>query len=173
VTERAAALGLTIRQVVDTHGHWDHIADNAALVAATGASLAVHSADADRLAHPQTIMRLPFTIPPSTPDRLLNGGDAVTLGATTFEVLHTPGHTPGSICLYAEEAGVLFSGDTLFNMGMGRTDLPGGDENQLYVSLRHLANLPPETHVYPGHGEESPIDDNNWLMRLGLAKDDA
>jgi glyoxylase-like metal-dependent hydrolase (beta-lactamase superfamily II) len=173
VTERAAALGLTIRQIVDTHGHWDHIADNAALVAATGASLAVHSADADRLAHPQTIMRLPFTIPPSTPDRLLNGGDTVTLGAITFEVQHTPGHTPGSICLYAEEAGVLFSGDTLFNMGMGRTDLPGGDENQLYVSLRHLANLPPETRVYPGHGEDTTIEDQHWLLRLGWEPDDS
>ncbi len=173
VTERAAALGLTIGQVVDTHGHWDHIADNAPLVAATGASLAVHAADADRLADPRSTMPLPFTLPPSTPDRLLNGGDTVTLGDTTFEVLHTPGHTPGSICLYAEDAGVLFSGDTLFNMGMGRTDLPGGDENRLYVSLRHLANLPPETRVYPGHGEDTTIEDQPWLLRLGWEPDDA
>lgn len=173
VIERAAALGLTIRQIVDTHGHWDHIADNAALVAATGASLAVHTADADRLAQPQSTMRLPFVIPPSQPDRLLQGGDTVTLGPHTFEVLHTPGHTPGSICLYAEEAGVLFSGDTLFDMGMGRTDLPGGDENQLYVSLRHLANLPPETRVYPGHGAATTIEDQHWLLRLGWEPDDA
>src|SRR6478752_5008746 len=71
VTAWAAAHGLTIQQIIDTHGHWDHIADNAALVAATGASLAVHAADAERLAHPQSqLLRLPFTIPPSTPDRL-------------------------------------------------------------------------------------------------------
>src|SRR3954468_4086154 len=133
VTARAMEHGLTIRQVVDTHGHWDHIADNAALVAATGATLAVHAADADRLADPQSgLLQLPITIPPSTPDRLLAAGDTVQVGSYTFEVLHTPGHTPGSICLYAEAKGILFSGDTLFNMGMGRTDLPGGDENLLY-----------------------------------------
>src|SRR6476469_5719839 len=127
VTAWAATQGLTIRQIVDTHGHWDHIADNAALVAATGASLAVHAEDAVRLAQPESrYFKLPFTIPPSTPTRLLAADDIVTLGPYRFTVLHTPGHTPGSICLYEEAEGILFSGDTLFHMGMGRTDLPGG-----------------------------------------------
>src|SRR6476619_6773845 len=103
VMARAAEQGLTIRQVVDTHGHWDHIADNAALVAATGASLAVHADDAERLDQPESrYFKLPFTIPPSTPARLLAADDIVTLGPYRFTVLHTPGHTPGSICLYEE-----------------------------------------------------------------------
>jgi glyoxylase-like metal-dependent hydrolase (beta-lactamase superfamily II) len=173
VQAAAAAHGLTIRQIVDTHGHWDHIADNAALVAATGAPLAVHAADADRLADPQSrLLQLPFTIPPSTPDRLLAAGDTVTLGPYTFEVIHTPGHTPGSICLYEDAQGVLFSGDTLFDQGMGRTDLPGGDELQLYTSLKHLANLPPDTQVFPGHGADTTIGDQPWLLRLGWESDD-
>ena len=168
VTERAAAQGLTIRQIIDTHGHWDHIADNAALVAATGAHLAVHAADADRLAQPESrLFQLPFDIPPSTPDRLLAAGDTITLGSHTFAVIHTPGHTPGSICLYDEAQGLLFSGDTLFNLGMGRTDLPGGDEMLLYASLKHLATLPPDTRVFPGHGDDTTIGDQPWLLRLG------
>ncbi|HMA36193.1 MAG TPA: MBL fold metallo-hydrolase [Chloroflexia bacterium] len=166
--QRVAALGVRVVRIVNTHGHWDHIGDNAALVAATGAPLLVHAADAERLARPEsTLLRLPYTIPPSTPTVLLQEGDVLALGPTSFTVWHTPGHTPGSCCLYAEAADLLFSGDTLFDQGMGRTDLPGGDEVQLYASLRRLADLAPTTRFYPGHGPDSTIEDQGWMLRLG------
>lgn len=168
LVRRAAAHGVRIVRIVDTHGHWDHVADNAALVTATGAPLLVHEADADRLAHPEsTLLRLPFTIPPSVPAGFLREGDVLPLGRYRFAVLHTPGHTPGSCCLYEEDADTLFSGDTLFDQGMGRTDLAGGDENALYTSLRRLAGLPPGTRFYPGHGPDSTIEDQGWMLRLG------
>lgn len=160
--------GWRIVRIVDTHGHWDHVADNALLAEATGAPLLVHAADADRLARPDsTAMRLPFTIPPSTPTGTLAAGDVLPLGRYHFQVLHTPGHTPGSCCLYEEDEDLLFSGDTLFDQGMGRTDLPGGDENALYASLRRLSDLAPTTRFYPGHGPDSLIEDQGWMLRLG------
>ena len=76
---------------------------------------------------------------------------------STFQVLETPGHTPGSICLYWPEDKVLISGDTLFQMGYGRTDLPGGNYGQLIDSLEHLFTLPSDTKVYPGHGDSTTI----------------
>jgi len=164
----AEARGVRVIRIVDTHGHWDHVADNAALVAATGAPLLVHEADAPRLANPEsTQMRLPFTIPPSAPDGFLRPDETLPLGQYQFRVLHTPGHTPGSCCLLEEDADVLFSGDTLFDQGMGRTDLPGGDENALYASLRRLSDLAPSTRFYPGHGPDSTIEDQGWMLRLG------
>ena len=113
-------------------------------------------------------MRLPFTIPPSTPTGFLQRRRDVPLGQlSASSVLHTPGHTPGSCCCYEEDEDVLFSGDTLFDQGMGRTDLPGGDENALYASLRRLSDLAPSTRFYPGHGPDSTIEDQGWMLRLG------
>ena len=165
---RVESRRLRVLRIVDTHGHWDHVADNAALVAATGAPLLIHEADAARLAHPASEhQRLPFTIAPSTPTSFLHEGDVLPLGAYRFQVLHTPGHTPGSCCLYEEDEDLLFSGDTLFDQGMGRTDLAGGDENALYASLRRLSDLAPSTRFYPGHGSDSTIEDQGWMLRLG------
>src|SRR5690349_22371490 len=94
---RAQQQGVRIMRIVDTHGYWDHVADNAALVAATGAPLLIHEADAARLAAPASEhQRLPFTIAPSTPTGFLHEGDVLPVGAYRFQVLHTPGHTPGS-----------------------------------------------------------------------------
>ncbi|HUS15402.1 MAG TPA: MBL fold metallo-hydrolase [Chloroflexia bacterium] len=164
----AGTHGVRVTRIVDTHGHWDHVGDNAALIEATGAALLVHAADAERLAQPEaTLLRLPFTIPPSTPTGFIDEGDVLTVGQYGFTVLHTPGHTPGSCCLYHEDADLMFSGDTLFDQGMGRTDLPGGDEATLYASLRRLADLAPQTRFYPGHGPDSTIEDQGWMLRLG------
>jgi len=158
VLERAQALGLTVSQVVNTHGHFDHIVGNAALVRATGAPLAVHELDAPLLYAPQSERSalLGLRREPCQPTRLLREGDSVALGSLSFRVLHTPGHTPGGICLLGH--GVLFSGDTLFHLGIGRTDLPGGDMEVLMRSLEEVV-LPLEDDllVYPGHGPHTTL----------------
>jgi glyoxylase-like metal-dependent hydrolase (beta-lactamase superfamily II) len=93
----------------------------------------------------------------------LADGDLIKVGSRTLTVLHTPGHSPGSLCLYAPEAATLFSGDTLFAGTFGRYDLPGGDGEALRASLRRLAALPRRTAVLPGHGRATTIGDEAWL----------
>ena len=154
-TAVAEATATRIRYVIDTHLHADHVSAARALAAATGADYVLFAG---------AKVAFPF--------RAARDGDVLDLGNVAVKVLHTPGHTPGSICLYAEEQGLLFSGDTLFDQGMGRTDLPGGDETLLYQSLKRLANLPPDTRVFPGHGEATTIGDQAWLLRLGWEADE-
>ncbi|MGB9723211.1 MAG: MBL fold metallo-hydrolase [Chloroflexia bacterium] len=158
VLERAQARGVKIALIVNTHGHYDHIVGNAELVRRTGAPLAVHELDAPLLYDPQYDFSalLGLRREPCRPTRLLRAGDTVEVGSLSFQVLHTPGHTPGSICLLGEH--ILFSGDTLFHLGVGRTDLPGGDMEALIRSLEE-ALLPLDDHlvVYPGHGPRTTI----------------
>lgn len=159
--------GWRLALVVSTHGHWDHIGDNAAVQQQTGASIAVHPLDRDRLEHPRTEFA-PFPIPPSVPAIELAEGGRVDLGAVRLEVLHTPGHTEGSCCLLERDEGVLFSGDTLFQSGWGRTDLPGGSAAQMADSLARLARLTREVgeavRVRPGHGRPTTLGaERPWL----------
>src|SRR2546422_3919734 len=121
LTER----GWTLKLIVSTHGHWDHIGDNAAVAAHTSAPIAVHPLDRARLERPSRGIA-PFDIPPSVPAVELEEGGVVRFGGLRLEVLHTPGHTEGSVCLWSADDGLLFSGDTLFAAGWGRGDLPGG-----------------------------------------------
>ena len=159
---------LKLAYIVNTHGHWDHIADNMTLVKATGAPLCAHSWDATRLANPTlaTEDEPALPVPPSKADRGLQDGTSLELGELEFQVIHTPGHTPGSICLYESTAGVVFTGDTLYRTGVGRTNFPGGDPNALNKSLRRLAELPDNTRVYPGHGLSTTIGRERWLLDL-------
>ena len=155
--------GWTLKLIVSTHGHWDHIGDNAAVAEHTGAQIAVHPLDAERLRQPQPTWA-PFEIPPSLPAVELAEGGEVRFGSLRLTVLHTPGHTEGSVCLWSADEGVLLSGDTLFAAGWGRTDLPGGSDEQMVESLVRLAGLDGATVVLPGHGRETTIErEQPWL----------
>jgi hydroxyacylglutathione hydrolase len=154
--------GLSISIIVITHAHIDHVGALREVQEKTNARFAIHEAEKGLVL--STPMRMltslgisPVKSPPS-PDRLLKDGDRIDMGDLHFEVLHTPGHSSGGICLSGH--GVVFSGDTLFNSGIGRTDFPGMSHERLMKSIREkLMVLPDETVVYPGHGPPTTIGD--------------
>lgn len=163
VADALVERGWTLRLIVSTHGHWDHIGDNAAVAEHTGAEIAVHPLDRDRLVAPRPIYA-PFDIVPSVPAVDLAEGGEIRFGALRLSVWHTPGHTEGSVCLYARDEGMLFSGDTLFAGGWGRVDLPGGDPAAMAASLARLAGLEDPVRVYPGHGGATTMGrERPWL----------
>ncbi len=149
---------LQLQMVINTHGHFDHIGGNLQLIEATGAELVLHAADSpllERAAEHAAAFGLSATQSPA-PQRQLQGGERLQVGELLLEVIHTPGHTPGGICLLVE--GQLFVGDTLFAGSIGRTDLPGGDHQQLIKSIREgLLPLPETTVAHPGHGPATTI----------------
>ncbi len=157
ILARIGELKLNIKQIILTHGHIDHVGALKPLKEATGAEIAMHPADAHSLANRALGVLFGLVYPPApSPDRLLNDGDTVQVGNVKLNVLHTPGHTPGGISLAGE--GVVFTGDTLFNASVGRTDLPGGSHEALIKGIRDkLLSLPDDTIVYPGHGPETTI----------------
>ena len=131
--------------------------------ASHGAEIAAHPADWYRLTDPQPLFA-PFPIPPCVPAVELAEGGVIRFGDVRLDVLHTPGHTEGSVCLVSREAGVIFSGDTLFPGGWGRVDLPGGDPDAMVESLRRLGTLPDALRVLPGHGPATTIArERPWL----------
>ena len=158
-----AARDWTLKLIVSTHGHWDHIGDNAAVADHTGAVIAAHPADRERLTNPEPLYA-PFDIPPSVPAVDLAEGGVVRFGEIRLRVLHTPGHTEGSVCLVSDDESFLFSGDTLFAAGWGRVDLPGGDADAMVESLIRLAGLEDHIGVFPGHGRATTIGaERPWL----------
>jgi len=157
------ARGWILKLIVTTHGHWDHSGDNARVAEHTGAQIAVHPLDAHRLTNPMSKWA-PFEIPPSVPAVDLADGGEVRFGSVRLEVLHTPGHTEGSVCLLDREAGRLYSGDTLFAGSFGRVDLPGGSAEAMVASLDRLRHLDEALTVLPGHGPSTTIArERPWL----------
>jgi hydroxyacylglutathione hydrolase len=155
-------MGLSISLILVTHAHIDHIDALRAVKESTNAQFAIHEEEKELLSATPMRMLIPLGLTPfksaPQPDRLLKDGDHIDIGDLHFEVLHTPGHSPGGICLSGHE--VVFSGDTLFNFGIGRTDFPGGSYERLMKSIREkLMVLPDETVVYPGHGPATTIGD--------------
>ena len=144
--------GLKLKYIVNTHGHSDHICGNARMKALTGALIVMHEADNELFSSALARqMTREMGLEPSPPaDITVKDGDKIVIGKVSLEVIHTPGHTPGGICLLGE--GNLFSGDTLFVGGIGRTDLPGASHQQFMKSIRDkLLTLPDATIVWPGH----------------------
>lgn len=155
---------LTVKYLINTHGHFDHVGANRRMKEVTGASLAIHPDDApmlSELSRSAASFGLSAENSPE-PDLLLRDKDTVEFGNITLTVIHTPGHSRGGICLYTP--GHLFAGDTLFAGSIGRTDLPGGDYDTLIASIKQkLLVLPDDTMVYTGHGPETTIADEKRM----------
>lgn len=153
VAQALSNLGLTVQAILLTHGHFDHVGGVKALQAATGAPVYMRKNDAG----------LPRQLAGDQPTDFidLSSEGPQPVGGITFEVLETPGHSTGSVCFVCREDGaddVLFTGDTLFQGSMGRTDFPGGSMGDMMESLKKLAELPGDYRVYPGHGGETTLE---------------
>jgi glyoxylase-like metal-dependent hydrolase (beta-lactamase superfamily II) len=177
-----ACAGLTAVKLVHTHAHFDHLMATGEVAARTGADVILHADD--RWLYDHAVMQTeafgigradgkPW-LPPPAPTRELRGDEAITFGRREARALHTPGHTPGSICLFFEQAAetpILFAGDTLFAGSIGRTDLWGGSLPAIRRSIRErLLTLPDETLVIPGHGPETTVlrerEENPYVGRF-------
>lgn len=149
-----------VKCVINTHGHADHISGNMKVKESMKAQIAVHCEDVEMLTNPlknlSETLGLRVHSPP--PDIILHDGDEIKVGSLRFEVIHTPGHSPGSISLYCRSENIVFTGDTLFAGSVGRVDLPGASLEKLMSSIKSkLLSMPDETIVYPGHGEPTTI----------------
>jgi hydroxyacylglutathione hydrolase len=158
---KARELGVTLVALVNTHGHWDHIAENDFLMRVAGLPLWSHKEDDWLLAHADEQARmfgLPAEIPPTKPTRHLVEGEEIEIGSLKFRVLHLPGHCPGHIGLFEAKERILFSGDVLFAGSVGRADLPGADWNTLLGSIQtQVLPLGDDVTVYPGHGPATTV----------------
>ncbi|RII26734.1 MAG: MBL fold metallo-hydrolase [Geobacter sp.] len=160
VLAAVSRLGLKISHVINTHGHFDHVGGNKAVLAATGAQLLIHEGDIHYLTRAADAAAMYNLVTENSPrpDRVLEDGMTVSFGTHSLRVLHTPGHSPGGCCLYLAEEGIVITGDTLFADGVGRTDFPGCSHQALIESIRdQLMTLPDETRAFPGHGPSTTI----------------
>ena len=152
--------GLNVRYIINTHGHFDHVGANGRLKKTLNVPLAIHKDDLPLLASAEEDAML-FGVKGTKqplPDILLKDGDTLKAGALTLEVIHTPGHTKGGICLYSRSEGLLFTGDTLFAGSVGRTDFEGGSFEDIINSIKtRILPLDDSTSVFPGHGASTTL----------------
>lgn len=161
---------LNVSHIVLTHGHADHICGAEKLRNLTNAKIAVHTLDAPRLESSKKCLadECGYAFSPITPDILLNDGDNLSVGDMVYNVMHTPGHSEGSICLIENKNRIIFSGDTLFYTTIGRTDFKGGNHSDMIESLKALYNLDGDYIVYPGHERSTTLQrerERNFYMR--------
>lgn len=155
-----------------THGHFDHLADHALVTERfPQAEVLIHQRDEHKLLKPgSSIFKLPFDIPPGKPTRFIEDGETLKLGKIAFEVMHTPGHSPGHVAFHAKEQGVLIGGDLIIGGAIGRTDLPDSSYDQLAESIRRVMKLPDTTQLLPGHGPPGSLADerkgNPYVRRI-------
>ena len=159
---------LHIEKILLTHSHWDHIIGVADVQNRWGVDVYVHPLDLDNLQQPG-IDKLPFSMPVKKIKRgikTFQDNEKICLGNITIEVLHTPGHSPGSVCFYINKENLLFSGDTLFQGSFGNVSFPLSNPKDMKKSLQKLSLLPKETLVIPGHGNSTSIGEEAWLNNL-------
>lgn len=153
-----------LEKILLTHGHWDHITDVSLLKDDFECLVYLHKLDLFLVEKPQKPSFFSeITIPNLKPDILLEGNEKIKLGDIEILVIHTPGHTPGSVCYYVEKEKVLFSGDTLFKGSYGRVDSPYSNSQDMIKSLKLLSKLPKDVKVYPGHGSDTTIGKEDWI----------
>jgi glyoxylase-like metal-dependent hydrolase (beta-lactamase superfamily II) len=174
ISEKILFLKLRPKMILLTHAHFDHVLAALELQLAFKIPLAMSKKDESILAYMQKSARFWLRAknePPSPPpkvDKFLDEGDRIRLGKSVFKVLATPGHTPGSLSFYSVQEKAVFTGDTLFANGVGRTDLPGSSAKELKKSLKKLLALPGKTRVLPGHGPETTIGQEKKVLKDGL-----
>lgn len=157
---------LDIDAIYLTHSHWDHLADLAILKKHFKIPVFVHILDAENVRHPGSDgLPLMMEIEGVEPDGYFEEGHHLNVGNLKFDVIHTPGHTPGGVCFYFRKDHILLSGDTLFQGSIGNLSFPTADPDLMWASLKKLALLPKQTEVYSGHGEPTTIADEHWLDR--------
>lgn len=155
-----------LTKILLTHSHWDHIIDVVPLKNAFKPSIFIHPLDAPNLENPGAD-GLPcwINIQPVKPDVLIRDGSSFLIGGEEFKVIHTPGHSPGSVCFFSPKNNILFSGDTLFKNSIGNLSFPTSQPDMMWNSLEKLAKLPENVEVYPGHGPSTFIGKEHWLSR--------
>ena len=155
---------LTATTILLTHSHWDHFADTAKVKATYNIPVLVHRDDAPNLINPGADgLPLPDAIEGVDPDGFLEDGMIISVGESSLRVIHTPGHSPGSVCFYCAEDNIVITGDTLFKGSIGNLSFPTSEASKMWASLEKLIALPPQTNFIPGHGASSQLSKESWL----------